>query len=685
AGRPDPGDARDFDFDDLEVDPSSSADYFDALFGSDFTLTDAEFDLASLIVEVEGQRTFLVHEPGRYAPFASAAYYPLDDSGATSLSIDYPGAAGDGSTLRLTPSAAREIVQVSTDAADPRSFENRYPFASSAAASPTVEIYGPEAAPQPSAPELVFRSITPADRIVLPSGFIPGSVRITRNGVAERRYAVTDGGEIVFDRPLTATDVIRVAFRSGASAETGDLLFGSGNTFAIGAGTSAELAIGARWKPIGQQFSTRPGEHPGRLTLSGSIGTSSDEWTNPSRHRFEGEMSTAITLASPDTSGVLRAAGMNETRRSIPIAVNGMFTAPPPVANPEAGILAASLTRASRGRLLYADYYEPGILGARELLPYSIDVDPEPYAPEGRAGPYPARSSDSEYTGNVAILDYDIDAPENWAAGVVRINGGIGTDFSDTRSFKIPYRVLESDGTVRVFVQLGAIGEDLDADGTLDTGAGGLPFLDAAAGITLPTGTIPAPGFTYTEDANGNGVLDPELPDRVLSREITELTIPASETAAPWQFAEIALTSAEARRLSHTRAVRFLVYADSGDVTGRIAFGSIEANGSSFATSVPMDGVSDPAVSVSERLESDFEGESLASVFPDVASRFTADDTAPRLLSVAWTSLGTDAITLSRASEVPASDYGQLRLYHRLPVSVSEDVTLTLRALAGTT
>ncbi len=683
AGRPDSDDVRDFDYVDLRSDPSSDSDYYDALFGADFSLDDQEFDVDSLIVDLDGQEAFVLHQPGRYSPFASAAYYPLVDRTATSITIDYPGAAGNGSALRVTPLPANELVRVSAGATDPRAFGNRYPFA--AAANAVAGIYGPEAAPQPSDAELVFRSVTPADRIVLPAGFIPGSVRITRNGVAERRFAVTDEGEIVFDRALTATDVIRVAFRSSSSAESGDLLFGSGNIFTLGSGTLAELALGARWKPLGQQFSTQPGEHPGRLTLSGSISTDSNEWKAPPRHALEAGIRTAVTLASPDTSGVFRASGMNETARSIPMAVTGMFAAPPPIANPDAGISATTLTPASRGRLRYADYYETGILGARELLPYSVDIAPEPYASDGRAGPYPARSVDAAYTGTVAVLDYEIEDPENWAAGVVRVNGGKGTDFSDIRSFVIPYRVLESVGAVRVFVQIGAIGEDLDVDGMLDTGSGGLPFRDAAAGLTLPTGTIPPPGVSYTEDANGNGVLDAELSDRVLSREITDIALPAVGTAAPWRTAEISLTSAEARRLSETRAIRFLVYSDSGDAAGKIAFGSIAANGSSFAVSVPMDGMSDPEVSVSERLESDYSGDALASVFPNVASRFVADDSAPRLLSVQWTSLGSETITLARAAEVPASDYGQLRLYHRQPVSVTEDVTLTLRALSGAT
>ncbi|MFW6288542.1 MAG: hypothetical protein ACOC2Q_02045, partial [Spirochaetota bacterium] len=431
--------------------------------------------------------------------------------------------------------------------------------------------------------------------------------------------------------------------------------------------------------------STRPGEHPGRLTVSGSLATDSREWKTPRRHAVDGEIRAAVSLASPDTSGVLRAAGMNETGRSIPMSVNGMFASSPPVAAPDAGIDATSLVAASRGRLRYADYYEAGVLGVRELRPYSVAVDPEPYSPDGRAGPYPARSSDAEYTGNVAVFDYEIDDSQNWAAGIVRVNGGAGTDFSDVRSLVVPYRVLDSSGTARVFLQIGALGEDLDADATLDTGSAGLPFRDAAAGITLPTGTIPLPGSAYTEDANGNGVLDAELPDRVFSHEITELSQPAGGAAAAWRSAKITLTAAEARRLSETRAVRFLIYSSSGEVAGRIVFGSIEASGSNFAVSVPMDGFSDPWVSVSERLESDYSGDTLASAYPDVASRLAGSESTPRLLAVEWTNLGGETINLARAAEVPASDYAQLRLYHRLPDSVVADLTLTVRARAGAT
>jgi hypothetical protein len=673
-GTPDPTDRRDFAF--ATIDP----EYLE-LFGDGAPPDGLEAD--DLVVTIGGARGLLIHQPGRYAPFALASVY-RDEAGSGTISLEDPRGAPLTTRLRITRSETRGIVTLHGTEADPRAYENRYPLASSLIDAPVPGIYGRAPRAVPSAPELVVRTVSAGGDIVLPAGFVPGSVRITRNGTTEHGFTVTADRRVVFDRPLSATDVIRIRYRTSASADAGDLQVAIGNRFRLGTNAVGVIALGGQWNPPLQEYSTRPGQHPGRVTLSASLSSGTIDLTgsrSPSpegdvtRREAHGEVRGALSISSPDTSGALRLAGMDGGSRSIPVVPTGLFAAPPPQS------FAVPLTRGDRGRLFYRDYYEPALMDGRTLLSYDRAPAPPrfPYADGGRTGPYPVLAADAAYAGAAAVLEYEIGPSDRWVAGLIRIDGGRGVDLSDARTLIVPYRVLEASGAQELFVQIGAIGEDLDGDGTLDRGTGGLPFHDESAGVTLMTGTIPPAGMHYTEDARGTGVLDAELPDLVLSRRIDDMS-----AGGDWRFAEIRVTAAEALRLRESRAVRLLITSGGGEVSGRVLVGEVRVLGSSFSVRHPRDTGFDPEVHVRERAESDYPGERLSDAFPEVASRFSTPGVAPRVLSVLWSGLGPESITLTRAADVPGSDYATMRLYYRAVASAA-GVSLTLRARDGPT
>ncbi|MFW6291846.1 MAG: hypothetical protein ACOC7V_05905, partial [Spirochaetota bacterium] len=464
-------------------------------------------------------------------------------------------------------------------------------------------------------------------------------------------------------------------FRTAAAAGAGDLLFASGNRFDLSPGTQAELALGARWKPPRADYSTRAGEYPGRLTLSGSLETDSSAWREPPRSRIEARVAAAASLSSPDTAGALRVAGMNEGRRSYPVSPTGLFLAPRSLdAGPGPDL------SGDRGTLRFVDHLAVNALGDRSYLAYTADppaVTAYDYAPGGRGGPYPASTPAGEkYAGTVAVFDYEITTAEGWVAGLIRVDGARGLDLSDARRIVVPYRVVDaSPAAANLTFELGAIGEDLDEDGTLDAGADSLSFNEN--GFTLATGAPPPAGVTYTEDANGNGVLDPELPDLVVAHAVADdLT-----AAAGWQLAEIDLTAAEARRLADTRAMRVVIERAGDAVAGKIVVGAIDVFGSEF--SVEASG-SPPEVTTSVFPENAFSGDRLATAFPETDARLTGEDAEQRVLEVKWSGASPgDTITLSRQTSVPVSDYEELRVYYRSPGAEASGATVTVRASDG--
>ncbi|MFW5689571.1 MAG: hypothetical protein ACOC1U_08360, partial [Spirochaetota bacterium] len=536
AGSPDPSDPRDFSF--AAIDPA----YLETVGGGG--VPDG-LSASDLVATIDGRQAFLLHDPERYSPFELAARYELGQAQVDSLLLATPAGSEIASSLAISYLPERSLVVLRAPTSSPRAFANRYPLASGLVAEPTPEIYGPRASSPADAPRVVARTVRPSETITLPPGFIPGSVRVTRNGRTEQRFTVTDSGELVFDDPVTDRDVIRVDYRTSDAADSADLLVASGNRFSIAPGTDATVALGARWKPVGERYSTRAGEYPGRVTLSASMETDSARWqldpggpdTAPPERAappaaggsLNARAQGAAGISVADTSGALRIAGMGESQREIPVSPLGVYPAPPPVGDPDGsgGLTPAALALDRRGTLLYRDHFVTDFTGSRSLLRYDAPpelVTPYPYEAGGRSGPFPALSVDDAAPGTVAVFDYELAADRAWVAGLIRVDGGSGMDLSDARTIVVPYRVLDADGAVRLLVQAGAIGEDLDGDGRLDSGADGVAFDDPAAGFTLTAGAIPPVGRVSTEDANGNGVLDPELPELVATAEAASLS-----------------------------------------------------------------------------------------------------------------------------------------------------------------
>ena len=616
----------------------------------------------------------VLFEPGRYGPFEIAANYesPVTLSSSVAVGFTSPG----GSALDLSPLVAEKrqssgIVSVVAPGAAPRAYASRYPFADPAIDEPVPELYGPASRSHASRVRITLQQSSATDAITLDRSFIPGSVRIVRNGTPEREFQVLDSGEVAFSRPLTTTDSVDVRYRSRAAGEQQDTLLGIGNRIHLTAGVEVDAAFGMRWKPVRARFTTTPGESPGYLSLSAAAEYDGSRRPDPAPGQLSVRATAGASYAVPDATGVLRVAGMDGDPTRLAMAPEQLFPAPAPAVDPDPGD-GIELTGATRGVLVYRDYSaESGPFGQRELTSFSLP-GPDPLA--GHTGPYPALSagggSEADYTGNVMALDFELAAGQNWVAGLARLPGG-DADLSGTTLISGSFLVL-GDPDVKIFLQVGAIAEDLDGDGRADAGRSlldpHLAFNPAESGVSLDAGALWT-DVIYTEDADGDGRLDPELPDLVLTRELA-----AAETEV-WQPVTIQLTPAERRLLRSTRSVRIIVQRDADDGArppGRVLLSDLVFYGSSFA-------VTSPSAAVTAR-------EVPVTVAPPAADRFLSTGEVNRALAVSWTGLANDdPVELARWVEpVPASDYAELRLY-ALAQEPGAELTLVARGSSGVT
>ncbi|TVQ35484.1 MAG: hypothetical protein EA384_16115, partial [Spirochaetaceae bacterium] len=213
-------------------------------------------------------------------------------------------------------------------------------------------------------------------------------------------------------------------------------------------------------------------------------------------------------------------------------------------------------------------------------------------------GPYPARAEQDGIDGNVMVLDFEMDNTGDWVGAQLRVPGG-RRDYSSATGLRFRWRALNSldddaqdlsDAHIDVYLQIGAVDEDLDGDGNLDKGSSPLvpsfPFSHRDGELTLRAGTV-APGRTLvlSEDGSGNDVLDREVPQLVFtSRELRDETSNLSGLPTDqWQSVEIRLSSEERRRLAETRAIRIIVVSNDSDVAGRLLFAEFSLQGSRFA------------------------------------------------------------------------------------------------------
>ncbi|MEE8440579.1 MAG: hypothetical protein V3S41_02565 [Spirochaetia bacterium] len=634
-------------------------------------------------VLVDGRDGLLLYEPGRYSPFEVAGLYdpPVAITDGTTIEFATPHGTALDLPLIATETLNGTLVSVSTAGTPARSYDRRYPFAASLLDDPAPEIYGPAPVAAASRAILRFHTGTGVDAILLDSNYVPGSVRVVRNGTPTTAFEVSDSGELIFVQPLSATDTAVVQYRTAAGGESGDLLLGIGNRFNPYPGLEADIALGMRWKPIQSRYSTTAGQYPGYIALSASAGYAG-------AGAFTVQASAGASYSVPDSTGVLRVNGMNGSATTVFMSARNIFPAAPPTDDPDpADSVAIDATK--RGTLFHRDFTSAGFLGSRELQNYLWTPPPLQifdYADGGRIGPYAAVSNDTEagdYAGNVMVMEYDIAVNRTWVAGLTRINGGRETDLSGTTRIEGSYRVADGGTGVRAFIQIGALSEDIDADGVIDVGSSTidpyLSFNDPATGWTLAAGAVNQQlDSPYTEDADRDNRSDPELPDVLLTRELPPVG------AGGWQTFQIDLTRAEQRLLRSSRSVRYLIQRDvpGGERTGRFVFSDLRFYGAGFTITAPTSAeVSAREIPETSAGTTTLSGAgTLAAAFPAVAGRLGDAEAIPSVLAVEWSGLGTESFTLSHAfSPVAAADYQELRLYAR-GVGAT-DAVVTLRAL----
>ncbi|RKX79263.1 MAG: hypothetical protein DRP87_03765 [Spirochaetes bacterium] len=637
-------------------------------------------DMAERKVKVNGRDCLVLTEAGIFSPFELCNTYLLSEaipkeSWRVEVYLIKKGALfGEREKLSFATEEEENRIAVFVSSTSLRDPLTRYPFIKK-----YPLLYGPERTRISGYTDemIVVQMLKPVDGYFLESDVIPGSVTVVRNGIEERNYRIDyDTGEIEFLTYIHPEDRIEIYYRtSSQSRRGGDFLMGIGNRISPVSGVDLEGGMGVRWNILGNTYSEKRGENPGSILTTAGI--------RYERDKLNLSMDGGISFSTPDTTGVFRIMGMEQAGMSIPISEDNIF----PSSIPVEPINSFNLSRNNRGILYYKDFRTYNPFGVSALKPYTWEVPPSqvyPYKTGSKTGPYTASAVHEGIRGEVMVMDYYMNAEKKWVGAQIPLaKNQRPPDLSDYTSINFKWKMTEPESDVKVFFQLGAVGEDLDGDGVLDKekskSSTGFPFNDVSSGHVLLIGGGPqgtGNNRLDTEDFNNNGFLDAEKKELIIEKELTPVK-------TGWKTEQVFFTSEQRRKLTRASSLRIILINHTGDeVTGKVLVSDFTVAGSSFISEAqPSGNVTAREVSEEAGIAPPDTGSSLSDDFDEIQSVFHPEGEVQQVLEVSWDSIPVEGKwgIVSYTSPLPLDLYRKLNFYIRIPRLEGEaSITLSM-------
>jgi hypothetical protein len=658
----------------------------DFYFGAVYPL--ADLSTAARRVMINSQTCLLIGEPGSFSPFELLSAYDLgnpapQDISKVRLKLIPKGLPESSYTIappvyyEVTP--ARSYFVVYQNANRRTDFRNHYPFPDSL----LRQLYGPvlDHVPPFFDYEVFVEAATGVETYTLESNVVPGSISVRRNGVEETRYTYDEATHALsFNTPIYPYDRIEATYRvSVAEKNAGDIVFGWGNSFPFAPLANLDLALGLRWNILPGAYSERAFSKTGAILFSAALSGQTEH--------FSYRLSGALSYANPDTTGIMRLAGMEGNGLEIePNEDLGVPCAPP--ANSEI----PGLTQLNRGRLLYKNYREYDSLGSGRLMPWDWSLPAGQswsYTNGSKPGPYLVAGDSVSTQGQSLVLDFELLATGNWIGIQLPVSYRNGTaDLSGIRSIIASLRSVEvgAGESFDVYLQLGATGEDTDGDVILDAEtselSGGYTFNDAANTAALLVGGGPqnnGNGVINTEDLDNNGSLDAEDPNLVFTSAPIHFN-----TDVAWSTSTLPVL--DQNLLRKTRTLRIIVVNTGvGATNARLLVDKLQLAGSSFWSNI------DTGTYTNFNVEEAGEGLAgvplLSAAFPEVATTFHNSGSGQEALRIEWSGgAGTPGWTVKTAlgEGVQGIRYERLVFYAFRDAAVtSGDLSFTIYDVNG--
>ncbi len=608
----------------------------------------------------DGRDWLVLHDPTLFPLFENGNLYALDDGRAateTTIQVVERGSRRPADTERYAFELRQDgrYIQVIQAGTAPRSAAYRFPFADTDSFGAAIYGGNPPAA---SPVDLLVTARTEGGEYFIESDAVPGTVEATVNGRPVPGVRVDYySGAVEFPDTPRSTDLVEISYRRNDPQRTQPQVVAAiGNRWNASDTVSTHLAGALRWNVWTDGYSTVADQNPGFVSLSTGVAFDDVEGRG-----LAAEAALSLQLLGSDTTGYLRLLSMESEEATIRVSPSTLF----PAATP------ASLDSDDRIDLKYRDYQREDAFGNVILEDYTGSGTLIADASPPRIGPYLAGNGDAPLSGAVAIMEWDDFAAGRWS-GIQLQNGAALRDGRSIESIELALRFEPDDGVTdlpadaTLLFQIGALREDLDGDGNLDEGESRLqpelPFT-TPGGVALAGTRRPDGGDPYSEDANGNGILDAAEPAAIATFDLADDL--RTGGVDRWTTVTIDLPDADRVTLPDVRALRLVLASGAtGIPAGRLMASRAVLETRSAATvagggsgTVAVTNVVDPLLSTASLRES-------RAVVSDV---FHPDGGgSQRVAKMRWSGIdAADGEARFRTETTPFSrnDYATLRLF----------------------
>jgi hypothetical protein len=595
------------------------------------------------VPDVIGDDYLLLWEPGDLSPFQAANAYaftfapPADPARLRAFLEPKVAGAAPPQPILFLADPDLKVVNLLVDRGFRSQGRNWYPFWKSPADDPVNLLYGPgrDSLDGLLDLELVVQSLQKVDGYVLGSDVVASSVRVTMNGLEERRF-VFDGatGRITFQVEIAPSDRVEVRWRTAdAAAAGGDLLLTWRDDVRLAQNLGLWVAAGLRWNVGSGLTAGEPYARSGALVAAAGLNGTLEGTAG----RLAWSVEAAGSFANPDTTGVVRLHGMEGDSLAVDLSEELAWPAAPP--EPPGPLSAFDAD--SRGRLRYQDFRSYDAFGGVVL--HDIDwpgAVPREYETGGRPGPYEVLgSSAGSSTGKSLVLEYGTDIPlaiGEWVGTQLPLVAGSLADLSTAKSVTIRMKGVDLAGSAQVWIEIGAIGEDLDGDGVLDaepsSTSTGFSFDDTGNVVVLKIGAGPrleGNRIRDSEDRDGNGALTPENTARIV-------TLGPAAVSGSWAVFSFPLGDADRAKLEQARAIRIIVESTAAGTAGRVLIDQVAVAGSPYWVESSSGSVTVQEIAESLSAGDPGPGNRLGDVEPEAMNLFHPDGGTQEVLEAGW-------------------------------------------------
>ena len=645
-------------------------------------------------ITIGGKDFLLLWRPGEILPFCLNNVYGLPsdapaENWRTQVELSGMDTGSGCSTSDTVFDVSEGEVRVFQKPENQRAMENRYPFAGC-----VPEVYDPSDGYKYAADITInVQFLRSVEAITIGSDAVPGSLTVTVNGERDNRYSADySKGTVEFVRPVLPDTRIELEY-TVYSGSGGNILAVQGNRIQPAEGMELKSAIGLEWNLAPRAFSTPGRKYPGRMVASAEY---SAEWKKQRFNAIAG-----LSLSSSDTTGMLRVFGMEEEARSIELIPENIF----PSAVPQqklGGAGGVEPSRSNRGTLYYVNYRRYDVFGIGHLMPLSWTPESGAeyeYKTGSKPGPY--LTAKEEKSGRVLVMDYEIETDKRWVGAQIPFGSNTALkDLSQATSVTCTVKLddtAEPTGQPEYFLQFGALGEDLDGDGSLDSESSelskGFTFNDPANSANLLIGTSPQNeenGTTQTEDFDSDSLLDLEESAGVVTYNIEDyIDGGGTLTEGQWKTVTIFLSKDDRARLADSRGVRIAVTRPETDAcTGRLLVKDVSVQGAPFGR-IAETGTSLELREVHENTDLNGSGipadVTLQDEFSDTIETLHPESSIQRVLEMSWSgNTGGSPVGGRGVPESIISGYSSADVFFRVgSIQGLSDPKLTYRLISG--